>query len=97
MAHAPLRPVPFRPILELARDWATDPVKAKQPEPAMGDVISLEQYRKRLARRNQPAAKAKASGPKKPAAKLPRAKDEPGGKRKLPLEMPVGEPPKKKT
>ena len=97
MAHAPLHPMPFRPILEQARDWATDPVKAKQPEAAMGDVISLEQYRKRLARRSQSAAKAAAGGPKKPAAKLPRPKDGPDGKRKLSLELPAGEPPKKKT
>jgi len=63
----------------------------------MGDVISLEQYRKRLARRSQPAAKATAGSPKKPAAKLPRPKQGPGGKRKLSLELPAGEPPKKKT
>ena len=63
----------------------------------MGDVISLEQYRRRLARRHQPAAKAKAAGPKKPAAKAQPPKDRPGGKRKLPLELPAGEPPKNKS
>jgi len=62
----------------------------------MGDVISLEQYRRRLARRNQSAAKAKAAGAKKPAGKPPRPKDTPGGKRKLSLDLPAGEPPKKK-
>ncbi len=63
----------------------------------MGDVISLEQYRRRLARRNQPAPKAKAAGLEKPGAKLPRPKNGPGAKRKLPLELPAGEPPKKET
>jgi len=63
----------------------------------MGDVISLEQYRQRLARRNRQAAKAKAAGSEKPAPKRPRPKGAPGDKRKLSLEQPAGEPPEKET